>query len=299
MTTKSATLKKKGARNIRHIVQAAFFIIVAVTTTASVLSEKGISIPFIPDASLHAVCPLGGVVSFWQLLNFGTLVKKVHESSVVLAVLGLLLALLFGPVICGWVCPFGTFQEWLGKLGRKLFGKKYNNFVPRKLDKALRYLRYLVFAWVSYMTVISGKLIFQDYDPYYALFNFWTGEVAVAGFVALGAVIVLSLFVERPFCKYACPYGAVQGVFNLFRIFGIRRNAPTCISCKACSRACPMNIDVSTSKVVRDHQCISCLECTSDASCPIPATVEMPALPGSVKDTYKKPAAAKSSAAKD
>jgi len=299
MTTKSATLKKKGARNIRHIVQAAFFIIVAVTTTASVLSEKGISIPFIPDASLHAVCPLGGVVSFWQLLNFGTLVKKVHESSVVLAVLGLLLALLFGPVICGWVCPFGTFQEWLGKLGRKLFGKKYNNFVPRKLDKALRYLRYLVFAWVSYMTVISGKLIFQDYDPYYALFNFWTGEVAVAGFVALGAVIVLSLFVERPFCKYACPYGAVQGVFNLLRIFGIRRNAPTCISCKACSKACPMNIDVSTSKVVRDHQCISCLECTSDAACPIPATVDMIALPGSVKDSYKKPAAAKSSAAKE
>ena len=299
MTTKSATLKKKGARNIRHIVQAAFFIIVAVTTTASVLSEKGISIPLVPEASLHAVCPLGGVVSFWQLLNFGTLVKKVHESSIVLAVLGLFLALLVGPVICGWVCPFGTFQEWLGGLGRKLFGKKYNNFVPRKLDKALRYLRYLVFAWVSYMTVISGKLIFQDYDPYYALFNFWTGEVAVAGYIALAAVIILSLFVERPFCKYACPYGALQGVFNLFRIFGIRRNAPTCISCKACSRACPMNIDVSTSKVVRDHQCISCLECTSDASCPIPATVEMPALPGSVKDTYKKPAAAKSSAAKD
>ncbi|MFA5853338.1 MAG: 4Fe-4S binding protein [Spirochaetales bacterium] len=299
MTTKSATLKKKGARNIRHIVQAAFFIIVAVTTTAAVLSEKGILIPFIPDASLHAVCPLGGVVSFWQLLNFGTLVKKVHESSVVLAVLGLLLALLFGPVICGWVCPFGTFQEWLGGLGRKLFGKKYNNFVPRKLDKVLRYLRYLVFAWVSYMTVISGKLIFQDYDPYYALFNFWTGEVAVAGFVALGAVIVLSLFVERPFCKYACPYGAVQGIFNLFRIFGIRRNAPTCISCKACSKACPMNIDVSTSKVVRDHQCISCLECTSDAACPIPATVDMIALPGSVKDSYKKPAAAKSGAVKE
>lgn len=296
MTTKSAALRKKGARNIRHIVQAAFFVIVAVTTTASVLTERGVTIPFIPDASLHAVCPLGGVVSFWQLLNFGTLVKKVHESSVVLAVLGLLLALLFGPVICGWVCPFGTFQEWLAKLGRKLFGKKYNNFVPGKLDKALRYLRYLVFAWVSYMTVVSGKLIFQDYDPYYALFNFWTGEVAIAGYIALAVVVVLSLFVERPFCKYACPYGALQGVFNLFRVFGIRRNAPTCISCKACSKACPMNIEVSSSKVVRDHQCISCLECTSDAACPVPVTVEMLALPGSVKDSYRKPSTAKSGA---
>jgi polyferredoxin len=299
MTTKSSMPGKKSARNIRHIIQAAFFIIVAVTTTASILTERGITIPFIPDASLHAVCPLGGVVSFWQLLNFGTLVKKVHESSVILAVLGLLLALLFGPVICGWVCPFGTFQEWLGKLGRKLFGKKYNNLVPRTLDKVLRYLRYLVLAWVSYMTIISGTLIFQDYDPYYALFNFWTGEVAITGYVALALVIILSLFVERPFCKYACPYGAFQGIFNLFRIFGIRRNAPTCISCKACNKACPMNIEVSTSKVVRDHQCISCLECTSDAACPVPATVNMLALPGRAKDSYSKPKAPGAGASAD
>ena len=290
MATKTVLLKKKGVRNIRHIVQAAFFIIVAITTTAGILNEKGIPIPFIPDASLHAVCPFGGVVSFWQLLNFGTLVKKVHESSVVLAVLGLLLALLFGPVICGWICPFGTFQEWIGKLGRRLFGKKYNTFVPGKLDKVLRYLRYLVLAWVSYMTIISGKLIFQDYDPYFALFNFWTGEVAVTGYIALALVMILSLFVERPFCKYACPYGAFLGIFNFFRIFGIRRNAPTCISCKACTKACPMNIDVATSKVVRDHQCISCLECTSEAACPVPATVEMPALPGRVADTFARPA---------
>lgn len=287
MTVKSTTLKRKGVRNLRHVIQAAFFILVAVTTTVSILAEKGIAtIPFLPEASLHAICPFGGVVSFWQLVSAGTLVKKVHESSVVLGVLGLLLALLFGPVICGWVCPFGTFQEWLAALGRKLFGKKYNTFLPSKLDKILRYLRYLVLAWVTYMTIISGKLIFQDYDPYFTLFNFWTGEVALTGYVALALVILLSLFVERPFCKYACPYGAFLGIFNLFRIFGIKRNAPTCISCKACNKACPMNIDVAVSKVIRDHQCISCLECTSEAACPVPATVEVLALAGTVPDTH-------------
>lgn len=280
MATASGASLRKKTRKIRHIVQAAFFVIVAVTSTIAILSEKGIAIPFLPEASLHAICPFGGVVSFWQLLNVGTLVKKVHESSVVLAVLGLLLALLFGPVICGWVCPFGTFQEWIGALGRKLFKKRYNTFVPIKLDRALRYLRYFVLAWVSYMTIVTGKLIFQDYDPYFALFNFWTGEVAITGYIALALVIGLSLFVERPFCKYACPYGAFQGIFNLFRIFGIRRNAPTCISCNACTKACPMNIDVAKAGVVRDHQCISCLECTSEIACPVPATVEMLALPG-------------------
>ena len=92
-----------------------------------------------------------------------------------------------------------------------------------KADRVLRYLRYGVLAWVLWATATSAKLIFAEYDPYYALFNFWTGEVAVTAFIALAAVVVLSLFIERPFCKYACPYGALLGLTNLFRPFSIRR----------------------------------------------------------------------------
>lgn len=265
----------KGAARLRTAVQAGFFILVALIAVTNGLKEDGIVLPFAGEASLHAICPFGGVVSFWNLATLGTLVKKVHESSVVLAVLGLLLALIFGPVICGWVCPFGSVQEWVGKLGRRLFKRRYNGFVPPRLDRILRYARYLVLAWVSYMTIVTGKLFFQEYDPYYALFNFWRSEVAVSGYVILGASLLLSLFVERPFCKYACPYGAFQGIFNLFRVFGIRRRAETCVSCHACTKACPMNIEVEAETLVRDHQCISCLKCTSEAACPVPATVEL------------------------
>ena len=191
------------------------------------------------------------------------------------------LAIAFGPVFCGWICPMGTVQEAISSLGRKLFKRKHNTFVPRSIDKYLRYLRYGVLAWVIYVTARSGKLIFADYDPYFALFNFWSGEVAVSGLIILGAVLLLSLFIERPFCKYACPYGAVLGVFNLFRIFGIRRKAATCINCKACDKVCPVNISVSEAGVVRDHQCISCMKCTSDQACPVVNTVELAA--GSIK----------------
>lgn len=266
---------KKGPKWLRPAVQVFFFALVALIVGAKALAEFGIEIPFLKSASLHSICPFGGVVSFYQFVSAGTLVKKVHEASLVLSGIVLVVLVLAGPVVCGWVCPFGSIQELVGKLGKRLFKRRYNNFVPVKLDRVLRYTRYLVLLWVSYMTIITGKLAFEAVDPYFALFQFWTGEVALSGFIVLGLSLGLSLFVERPFCKYACPFGAFQGIFNLFRIFKIRRVAATCISCGACDRACPMNIPVSTSGIVRDHQCISCLECTSEAACPVENTVVM------------------------
>jgi polyferredoxin len=239
------------------------------------LEEAGKAIPILSSASLHAICPFGGVVSVYQFITTGTFVRKTHSASMILMWIVFALTLFLGPVFCGWVCPFGSIQEWFGKLGRKIFRRRFNRLIPYKVDRALRYLRYLMLGWVVYMTAATGTLIFADIDPYFALFNFWTSEIAIGGIVILAAVLVLSLLVERPFCKYACPYGALLGVFNLFRIFKIRRKISTCINCKACDRSCPMNIPVSTSGAVRNHQCITCLKCTSEQVCPVANTVEL------------------------
>ena len=274
------TSKKRHVR-VRSVVQIVFFVWVLLVVLVSEAVEQGWNLPFeVKTASLHALCPFGGIVTLYNLVKTGALVKKIHDSSVVLAGLGVALAILFGPVICGWICPFGTVQEWVGKLGRKLFKRKYNTFVPAKIDRVLRLLRYVVLVWVLVMTALTATLVFQAYDPYYALFSFIHGEVAIGGLVILIIILLLSLVVERPFCKYACPYGAFLGLFNRIRIFKIRRVSSTCISCNACSRACPMNIDVAHKETVKDAQCISCMECTSDASCPVTKTVVFSATKG-------------------
>lgn len=262
-------------QKIRFGVQLFFFVLVGLIAVNHTLVETGASIPFLASASVHAICPFGGVETFYQLMTTGGYIQKIHSSALVLMGIVFTLTLLFGPVFCGWICPLGSVQEWVGKLGKRLLGKRYNHVVPKKLDQGLRYLRYILLVLVLYNTARSGMLLFANVDPYYALFHFWTGETAIAALVILGITLFLSLFVERAWCKYACPYGAMLGLFNPIRIFKIKRQAATCIDCGLCSNACPMNIEVSTKEAVKDHQCISCLKCTSDNSCPVGNTVQL------------------------
>jgi len=271
---KKVRISKRKWR-LRHVVQLVFFLLIAAIAVNKYLVENGGGIAFFSSASLHSICPFGGVVTLYNLVTVGDYIQKIHSSALILMGLVFLLSVLIGPVLCGWICPLGTFQEWIGKIGKRIFKKRYNHFIPKKLDGYMRYFRILVLIWVVYMTAKTGLLVFTDIDPYYALFNFWTGEVAIQALVILALTMIGSLFVERPWCKYLCPYGALLGFTNKFRVFKLFRNEKTCISCDKCNKSCPMNIDIANVNKVTDLQCISCFECTSENSCPIPETVEI------------------------
>ncbi len=267
--------RSKTSRPIRRGVQIFFFALIGLIMVNKTLAASGIAIPFLSTASLHALCPFGGIETLFNLATLGVFVQKIHSSSVVLLALILFLAVLAGPVICGWVCPLGSIQEWVSSIGKRLFPKRFNQFVPVGIDSRLRFVRYLVLLWIVYVTARSGYLVFNDYDPYMALFDFWSGEAALGSLLILALTLITSLFVERPWCKYLCPMGAVLGLTNRFRLFTLKRAEHTCISCGKCDRACPMNIPVSTRSKITDTQCISCMECTSERSCPIADTVDL------------------------
>ena len=137
-------LLPKNKTWLRTALQVFFFVLIALIAVNHVLEESGEAIPLLSNASLHAVCPFGAVVSLYQFATVGTFTQKIHQSSFILMALVFVLTLLFGAVFCGWVCPLGSVQEWVGKLGKRLFKKRYNHLIPRRIDKYLRYLRYIM-----------------------------------------------------------------------------------------------------------------------------------------------------------
>jgi len=277
-------MKRKPASKLsiaRSVIQLGVFAFVFLGTNVAVLAKRGVNLPF-PSFEVHGVCPFGGVETLYALVTGAGFVHKTQASAVILLLVVLTSTLLFGAVFCGWFCPFGTFQEFIGKLGKRLFPKLYNR-VPRRADHVLRYVRYAVLVFIVVMTARVGKLVFETFDPYAALMNVLTGEVPTLALIALGIVAVASLFIERPFCRYFCPFGAVLGLVGMVSLFRPRRNVSTCIGCKRCDRSCPMGIEVSGKDAVRDPGCISCYRCMSGQACPKPDTIVLGtrgALPG-------------------
>lgn len=266
-------MKKKGVHNfklMRVTVQTLVLGFVFLMGVNNFLDGK---FKFFPSVSTHNTCPFGGVETLYTYIATGEFLSKLHSSVLILMGIVFIITLTFGAVFCGLICPFGTIQEWIGKLGKKIFPKKFNGFIPEKLDSVLRYVRYVFLFFILYKTAVVGKLIFETNDPYYAVMNFFNGEVVGLAFVFLGISLILSLFVERPFCKYLCPYGAMIGPISLLAPFKVRRRKSTCIGCKRCDQICPMNIKVSEKETVIGHHCISCYKCLSSETCPVENTV--------------------------
>ena len=179
-------------------------------------------------------------------------------------------------MICGFLCPFGWFQELLHRIPtRKLSTKK------------LRPLTYLKYVILLVMVVLLPAFAVNDVgmgDPFFCKYlcpqGVLEGAIPLAlvnsGIrAALGklftwklcillAVAVLSVLFYRPFCKWLCPLGAFYALFNKVSLLQMKVDANACISCGKCVKVCSMDVDVTKTP---DHaECIRCGKCV--LACP-------------------------------
>ena len=233
------------------------------TRSVSTNALKGCCVPFLncyacPTAVFS--CPIGSIQHF---LTIHTL------PYYVLAFMGIV-GLAVGRMACGWLCPFGFLQDLMHKIKSPKF----------KIPFMLRYVKYgVLVVLVGVIPYMSGNPWFCRICPAGTLtagipWALWNPVSPSSGLPVLptgpGVMFILSVMIllgfliwfvvsKRPFCRVACPLGAMLALFNRFSI--IRMEADSgCDGCDTCETSCPVDLNISLE--VDSPECIRCLECT-------------------------------------
>lgn len=196
----------------------------------------------------------------------------------------LIVGVLIGKSLCGWVCPFGFIQDLVS------FIKAKKMEISPKTHEDMKLIKYLVLGTTLFITITFSlaKLLkvhggyeramgifayapFTAVSPAETLFatlpkmvrNFSNVVVdkpvldALAGvlnlppifwiqlFILIG-VLILAVYIPRSWCKYVCPHGAIMAVLNKFSFIGLKRDPVKCVKgeCRECVKACPMQVRI-------------------------------------------------------
>ena len=171
------------------------------------------------------ICPIGAIQDVSEALLGGGYAVPLTVAAFFL--IPLVFAALFGRTFCGAVCPLGAVQDLVALKPVK---------VPAAAEHALGLLRYVYLAAAVVLAVTGSAYLICRYDPFVGIFRLSAGATM---FIVGGCMLLVSLFVGRPYCRYLCPLGAI---FRLLASVSKRRVAITpeeCVRCRLCADACP------------------------------------------------------------
>ena len=219
--------------------------------------------------------PISALVGLNRFLLTG-LYDEVHPAGLTILIAAILSSLLARKVFCSWVCPVGGISRALEWAAKKTIWRrrKTETLVNRWADRGLISLKYLLlgfFVWAILWKMDAAAIEQFMHTPYnYAadakMLLFFTDISRTAG-ITLAILVVLSLVIKHFWCRYLCPYGALLGLVSWISPQRVVRDEAVCIDCKACTRACPVEITVHRKASVRTPECTGCMSCVT--SCPV------------------------------
>ena len=220
----------------------------------------------VPGLFISVFSALGAI---WKSILSSTFRFDEQAANILLLAVVFIVTAVWGRFFCGFICSFGAMQDllWLG--GRHL---PFRPVFSQKVDRVLKYLKYavLLFIVIGVWTFgITGDTVWSPWTIFGMYASPWKGVPSQAMFLSVGGLLLLltiigSLLIERFFCKYLCPLGALFTLASHFRVFKLKRDSASCSgSCRVCSRKCSMSIPLYQYDKVRSGECIDCMKCTT------------------------------------
>ena len=215
--------------------------------------------------------PLGGLLPFMAYESLG---HRVVSSALLAWGILFFLVIIFGRFVCGWLCPFGFFQDTGEKILRFF---KVPLPKPVRQPRAARYiLALLVLSHFVFMPLLANPIRMWQVDLHFKepwtlgfpfnLSLFLLDLVLI--FLVIGIILPV-IFGPRPYCKLVCETGLMLDNLSKMSLGRIRRNdgfdRDTCLSCQKCTNICPQGVNVYEEVHLFDRvvnsNCISCFQC--------------------------------------
>lgn len=159
----------------------------------------------------------------------------------------LVVALIFGRVYCGYVCPMNTLMlpaTWLSKKWKL------------QTDKTPRWLKNGYFTWIALVVSIAVMLLSK---------RLLHMDLPILPFWLVISVLITLRYKPEVFHNLICPFGALQRTFGRFAMLSEKVDKDACIGCKLCEKVCPSNAILVSSEDKKAtihtalcHQCTNC-----------------------------------------
>ena len=225
-----------------------------------------LSLALIPGLFEGEFAAVGNIVS---CIYKGNISWESVKYSVWMLVATVPATVLVGRFFCGFFCSFGAVQDllWLGSHRlRALFPRKRD---LKKADRIFRFAKYavlfyfIIFVW-SGVTAVKTAGPWQVFGQYVS-FGHWPGlkPLLSVGGILLLVIFIGSLFVQRFFCRYFCPMGAIYSLISRASFLKIDKPREGCGKCHLCTSKCTMGMDLTKKDRVAGGECISCQKCVS------------------------------------
>ncbi|MBN2207040.1 MAG: 4Fe-4S binding protein [Candidatus Aminicenantes bacterium] len=257
--------------------------------------------------------PVDAFFRFDPLIALTTLVAgRVVLTWMPIAAAVLVLTLVLGRFVCGWICPLGSLHQAFS-----FIFKKAGLLKPKREETASTGWKYLVLAVVlvgsAFALNLAGWL-----DPLSFLVRSFTTAVLPAAALGLSQVVrllyaipfpalaqplsqfinnlavntvffqafavgllflgalLLNIRKERFWCRYLCPAGALLGLAARWNVLKLRIDEDACIKCGLCTQHCQTQAEPYPNPKWRSSECVYCATCA--AICPT-AAIGFPASP--------------------